>query len=119
MPVKNKILKFIRVKRQVDNFNVIYYVCKENSRNIVYGNTAYDSYKPLPTSEYFGAEFDIKPTQSDSFFDKKEKPLDEGRYTITFKILHDNNETILEKTFGVLRIDNKTNMTWLSDRMIR
>jgi len=119
MPIKNKFLRLIGVKRQVDNFNVIYHIGKENSRTITCGGEAYDGYKPLPSSEYFGADFDIKPSQCDtSWFDRKRKPLDDGRYTILFKILHDNNETKMVKTFGVDKIRRKVLMTWLSeDRM--
>lgn len=119
MPIKNKFLRLIGVKREIDNFNVIYHIGKENSRTIICSSEAYDGYKPLPASEYFGAEFDIKPSQCDtSWFEKKGKPLDDGRYTILFKILHDNNETEMVKTFGVHKIRRKVLMTWLSEDRI-
>jgi len=70
----------------------------------------------LPASTYEGLSFDIKPTRRDSWFDKKEKPLNDGAYTILFEVDHDNNnKTEWVKTFFVKKVGKKITMVWLDE----
>jgi hypothetical protein len=91
IPIKHKLLRLIGLKRRTDNINIVYYIGKRGDSAIIFCDKPFSGYRPLPASTYEGLSFDIKPTRRDSWFDKKEKPLNDGAYTILFEVDHDNN----------------------------